>query len=124
MEQMKGITYKSYVEAMADTEKVPIETKSISSLKTGADIQYDDPLFIGVENKKEVLLDISKDSDGSMKPRTMDVFITPTITDLSASESLKAYEITLSFSYASLYQGVTKEYTNSIRFIKTAVSEY
>ena len=124
MEQMKGISYVKFTESMADTVNVPIETKGISSLITGAAIEYDDPLYIGVENKKEVMLDMREESDGTLTPITMDVYITPTLTDLFPSEAIQVYEITLSFRYGSLFRGVQTDYTNSIRFIKTSVSEY
>lgn len=123
MEQMKGISYNKFSESMADPVKVPIQTKGISSLKTGV-IQYDDPLFLNVENKKEVMLDIKEESDGTFTPITMDVFITPELTDLFPSEGLQVYEVTLTFRYESLFKGVTSGYKKSIRFIKTAVSEY
>ncbi len=124
MEQMRGLSFAEYRHAMADTVNVPFATKGISSLKTGADISYDDPLYIGIENKKEVVLDLIKDSAGNTTAMTMDMYINPTLTNLMATESLDAYEVTLSYKYESLYKGSSKEYTGSIRFIKTAVSEY
>lgn len=124
MEQMKGLTFAEYKNAVADTVKVPFATKGISSLKTGANISYDDPLFIGKDNWKEVVLDLVKDSTGNITAVTMDLSVSPTLTNLMTTESLDAYEVTLSYKYESLYKGSTKEYTGSIRFIKTAVSEY
>ena len=124
MEQMKGISYNKFKECMADPDNIPLDTKGISSLITGGPIEYDDPLYIGIENQKEVMLDIREESDGSLTPITMDVYITPTIVDLVPTEGIQVYEITLSFRYESLFKGVTSEYDNSIRFIKTAVSEY
>lgn len=124
MEQMKGISFKEYQEAMKDPDNVPIATKGISSLKTGTDIQYDDPLYLNKENKKEVLLDLLEASDGSLTPLTMSLYVKPTLTDLLPSTGLSIYEVTLEFRYESLFKGVNKEYSKSIRFVKTAVSEY
>ena len=124
MEQMKGLSYAEYQEAMAEPDKVPFSTKGISSIKVGADITYDDPLFIGIENKKEGLLDIQEDAAGVKTPITMDVFVTPRLQNLAATEGLEAYEVTLTYRYESIYKGVTKDYQGAIRFIKTAVSEY
>jgi prepilin-type N-terminal cleavage/methylation domain-containing protein len=124
MEQMKGISYYKFQEALADKTKVPIETMGISSLKTGTDIYFADPLYLDVENKKEVLLDLIEEKDGSFTPNTMNLYITPTITDITATEGLQVLEITLEFTYESIYNRSAKAYTNSIRFIKTSVSEY
>lgn len=124
MEQLRGLSYASYQNAMAEPDKVPFATKGISSIKTGDDISYDDPLYIGIENLKEVLLDIQEDESGKKTPITMNVYVEPTLRHLAAAESLEAYEVTLSYRYESIYKGVTKDYSGAIRFIKTAVSEY
>lgn len=124
MEQMRGLSFAEYKNAMADTVNLPFATKGISLLKTGADISYDDPLYIGIENKKEVVLDLITDSAGNTTALTMDVYINPTLKNLMTAEALDAYEVTLSYRYESIYKGSSKDYTGSIRFIKTAVSEY
>ena len=90
MEQMKGISYYRYKEAMADPINVPLETMGISALTT-TDIKYDDPLFLNVENEKEVLLDITKETDGSLTPTVMKVWVKPVLVDLGRSQRLRNY---------------------------------
>ncbi len=97
MEQMKGLPFEDYKNTMADPTKVPFETKGIDSLKTAKVIQYDDPLFAKQENKKVVLLDIDEDSGGTPRPLTMDLYITPEVQDISATEGLQVFEVTLTF---------------------------
>jgi len=123
MEQMKGLPFASYVQTMADPVNEPFDTKGIDSLKSATEIQYDDPLFVDKENRKEVLLDID-DSGGTPKPLTMDLYITPSVRDISVSEGLQVFEITMKYQYESIYDGDLRSYEGSIRFIKTAVSEY
>lgn len=124
MEQMKALSYIDYVRAMEDPTKVPFDTKGIDSLSKGKVIQYDDPLYAKQENKKVVFLDIEEADDGTLHPLTMDLYITPNITDISPTEGLQVFEITMTYKYNSLYDGSIKSYEGSIRFIKTAVSEY
>ena len=124
MEQMKGIPFNKFVDIMADPMNIPIGTMGISSLKTAKEIHYNDPLYVGTENKKVILLDIEEEPDGTLKSTTMDLFITPTITDILLSEGIEVFEITLNFKYKSVFNGSPKAYSNSIRFIKTSVSEY
>lgn len=97
MEQMKSIPYIKFVETMADPDNVPIETKSISSLKSAEVIQYDDPLYVNIDNTKKVLLDIFEESDGSLTPRTMEVVVKPTITDLGPLRVFKYLRSPLTF---------------------------
>ncbi|MCB1121934.1 MAG: prepilin-type N-terminal cleavage/methylation domain-containing protein [Verrucomicrobiae bacterium] len=124
MEQMKGINYEVYQNILADPENQPIPTMGISSLKTGKDIHFDDPLYLDVENKKEIVLDITEDTDGTLVPQNMEMYITPTIRDISTTEAIQVFEITLNFTYESIYNQEKKAYSNAIRFVKTAVSEY
>ena len=124
MEQIKGIPYFRFIEAMNDPNNIPLETKGISSLLSAEIIQFDDPLYVGLENKKQVLLDIKEDSKGLLTPLNMDLYITPELTNISDTTGIRVIEITLNFRYESLFKGVTKEYESDIRFIKTAVSEY
>ena len=121
MEQMKGLPFGDYKDTLADPSNAPFATKGIDSLKKAKVIQYDDPLYVKKENKKIVLLDIDEDTGGSL---TMDLYITPEVRDISVSEGLQVFEVTLSYKYDSIYDGSTKSYGGSIRFIKTAVSEY
>ena len=124
MEQMKGLSYEAYAQALADPTGTPFHTKGIDSLKTGEVIQFNDPLYIDQENKKQVLLDIDDSNAKAPKALTMDLYITPTVTDISTSEGLQIFEVTLKYQYDSLYDGSLKSHGGSIRFIKTAVSEY
>ena len=124
MEQMKGLPFADYKEVLANPVKNAFQTKGIDSLKTAKVIQYDDPLYLKTENKKSVLLDINEDEGGNLTPHTMDIYITPTMTDISATEGLQVFEVTLSYKYDSIYDGSVKSYSGNIRFIKTAVSEY
>lgn len=123
MEQMKGLPFGDYKDTLADPVKVPFQTKGIDSLKTAKVIQFDDPLYAKRENKKVVLLDIDE-SGGTPRPLTMDLYITPEVRDISATEGLQVFEVTLTYKYDSIYSGSVKSYEGSIRFIKTAVSEY
>lgn len=124
MEQMKGISYADFVEILADPKNKPIPTMGISSLKTGKDIHFDDPLYLDKENKKEIVLDITEEPDGTLVPHTMEMHITPGIRDITATEAIQVFEITLNFQYESIYNQEKKAYSSSIRFVKTAVSEY
>lgn len=125
IEQMRGISYATWQDILADPTKTPIPTKSVNILAASdSEVEVDDPLFLDRDNVKEVALDIIADEEQGQTLYTMAVTIVPTARDLLASEGIKAIDITLSFSYQSLYKGQTAAHEDSIRFVKTAISEY
>ena len=123
VEQLRGIPYAVWEEVLADPVNVPFPTKSVNILAT-EDIEVEDPLYLDQENLKEVVLDIITHEDQSQSLYTMDVTVTPTVTDLFPTEGIKAFDVTLDFKYKSLYTGYENEHARSIRFVKTAISEY
>jgi type II secretory pathway pseudopilin PulG len=125
IEQMRGISYSKWQEILADPVMIPIPTKSVNILATKAeDVEVDDPIYLDRENKKEVALDIITNENGSQSLYTMVVTIIPEATDLFALQDIKAVDITLNFTYESLYKGKMAAHKDSIRFVKTAISEY
>ena len=125
IEQMRGISYAKWQEILADPTKIPIPTKSVNVLATkGSEVEVNDPLFLDRDNTKEVALDIITTEEGNQSLYTMEVTIRPSAQDLFASEDLRAIDVTLNFSYESLYKGQVEAHKDTIRFVKTAISEY
>lgn len=125
IEQMRGISYPKWQEILADPINNPIPTKSVNILAASdSEVEVDDPLYLERENIKEVALDIITNEGESVSLYTMAVTIEPVAIDLLATEGIKAIDVTLTFSYESLYQGGVQSHKDSIRFVKTAISEY
>ena len=124
VEQIKGVQYHKLIEVLENPETHPIPTKSISSLTEGDEIQIDDVLSLNVENHKNILLDIIDNGNGEFESHTMDLFVTPTATNIINSAGIEVIEFTLNYRYESLFKGVGATHDGSVRFIKTSVSEF
>lgn len=124
VEQIKGIQYYKLLEALADPAITPLPTKSISSLTEGEEIQISDSLFLDQENYKEILLDIIDRGEGVYDTHTMDLYVTPTATNIINSAGIEVIEFKLNFRYESLFRGINTSHTGTVRFIKTSVSEF
>ena len=124
VEQIKGVQYTKLIEVMADPTAQPLPTKSISSLAESEDIQIDDPLFLNVENYKNILLDIIEKENGEFDSHTMDLYVTPRATNIIDTAGIDVIEFTLDYRYESLFKGIGAYHAGTVRFIKTSVSEF
>lgn len=124
VEQIKGVQYFKLLEAINDPTTIPLPTKSISSIATGTDIQISDTLFLNQENYKEVLIDLIDHGSGVYEEHTMDLYITPTVTNISSTAGIEVLEFRLGYRYESLFKGINASHAGTVRFIKTSVSEY
>jgi prepilin-type N-terminal cleavage/methylation domain-containing protein len=124
VEQIKGVQYHKLLEVIGDPVTHPIPTKSISSLTEGEEIQIDDPLLLNVENHKNILLDIIDKGNGEIESHTMDLYVTPTATNIINSAGIEVLEFTFDYRYESLFKGMGTTHDGSVRFIKTSVSEF
>jgi prepilin-type N-terminal cleavage/methylation domain-containing protein len=124
VEQIKGIQYFKLLESIEDPTAKPIGTKSISSLTEGDEIQLDDSLFLNQENHKNILLDIVNRGNGVREAHTMDLYVTPTATNILNTAGMEVIEFKLDYRYDSAFNGLNAEQTGTIRFIKTSISEY
>ncbi len=124
VEQIKGVQYHKLLEVLEDPAAHSIPTKSISSLAEGDDIQIDDELYLNVENHKNILLDIIDKGNGEFESHTMDLYVTPTATNIINSAGIEVIEFTLNYRYEALFKGMGATHDGSVRFIKTSVSEF
>lgn len=124
IEQIKGVQYYKLVECLNDPTTIPLPTKSISSLTEGEEIQISDTLYLNSENHKNVLLDIIDDGEGNLEAHTMDLYVTPTATNILNSAGIEVIEFILNFEYESLFKGINTRHSGAVRFIKTSVSEF
>ena len=124
IEQIKGIQYYKILESMDDPSNIPLPTKSISSLAEGEEIQISDDLYLGTENQKSVLLDIIDDGSGNLETHTMDLWVTPTASNILTTAGIEVIEFTLDYEYESLFKGINTRHSGTVRFIKTSVSEF
>lgn len=124
IEQIKGIQYHKLLEVLDDPENTPLATKSISSLNDSENIQVDDPLYLNIENSKEVLLDLIEDENGNLDTYTMQVYVTPTAKNILSTSGREAIEFKITFRYESVFQGVASSHTRNVQFLKTSITEF
>ncbi|HAV11948.1 MAG TPA: hypothetical protein DCX06_00420 [Opitutae bacterium] len=123
-EQIKSISYFAITSALENPTLNTIPTKSLS-LGAGQTAEIDDPLRFNERSLKKIVIDVEERADGSLNQRVMNMWITPTARDLrSAPEGLKAIEITLNFEWELVMSGFTKTNVDSIKLLKTDVTEY
>jgi|GEM_PF-1048165 len=136
LEQIKSISYSDLEEIAANPNTLPIPTKSIkysATIDTELEeegvveeddmIEIDDPLWVNQQNTKSVLLDLIEKGT-SIQEVSMDVVITPTLNNIFSSEGRKVVEITLDFSYTSIFGGGTITRNGSVRGLKIELSEF
>lgn len=126
-EQIKSIQYARIRQALNDpvNHSIPTESLSLGSQESLGDLKQEDPLTFGVEQEKEVIVDIEKDASGTERNRIMRMWITPRGDDLAASGSCwDSIEITIDFEWEVFTgSGFTRE-SGDVRVVKTNVSEY
>ncbi len=124
VEQIKGVQYFKLLESINDPTTIPLPTKSISSIATGDDIQLADTLFLNQENYKKVLIDLIDRGGGVFDEHTMDLYVTPVVTNINSTAGVQVLEFKLNYRYESLFKGINASHTGTVRFIKTSVSEF
>jgi len=140
LEQIKSLSYSKlkYIAANPSVEALPtksinyataIDTEYESATEEEAEdeefiIQVDDPLWLDQANIKTVLLDLQQRDNGSFNELTMDLSITPTLNDISASEGRKVIEITLDFTYSSIMGSGSMTRQGSVRGLKIELSQF
>lgn len=126
IEQIKSLSIGE-IKASIANNNIPLATVGISSTQTG-NIEIADPLLIGQANTKAILLDLLSDGQGGESSITINVYITPTINDLSNESiygvnALPAIEIILNFEYDALHLGTGQRLAGSLRIIKADITE-
>lgn len=123
-EQIKSIQYMTIEKALIDPETYSIPTKGLTQDATGS-MEFNDPLIFGERIGKEVVIDIEEVADGSYRPKKMMMWITTNGRNLiTESDEAKAIEITLSFDWTSANFGKEETQHDSIRIVKTDITEF
>lgn len=123
-EQIKSIRYEVIEDALADPSTHSIPTMSLSST-SGTLTEMNDPLIFGVRSEKNIVVDIEQLADGSERERIMEMWVTPTGTHLAGTgDNLDAIEITLYFEWMLSDKSITRSYDNTVKIVKTAISEF
>lgn len=121
LEQLKTMEYMN-LEASYANNSVALPTKALSYAGTAdeGDLEIDDPIYIGSETEKTVLIDIDVSDSDNPREITMPFFVTVTANDLSGS-SLEAMEISIDYRYTSPHMGSPKEMSGSVRSVITGI---
>lgn len=123
-EQIKSIRYEVIAQALEDPTNRSIPTMSLSTAD-GKLSELNDPLYFGVRSKKNIVIDIEELPDGTERERIMELWVTPTGTDLAKSgDDLEAIEITLYYEWVLSDKSIQRSYDSTIKIVKTSISEY
>lgn len=127
-EQIKGIRFNAIKQALEDPGETDIPTMSLSlgASEAGDDLEKEDPLVFGQKMLKEVVVDLEESESGEIDDeRIMRLWITPTGRNLRTEpEGLAAIEITLDYEWEFRDNRGTRTFEDSIKIVKTHVSEY
>ena len=125
-EQVKSISYGTIRNALADpvAYSIPTESLTLGVSESVGDINIDDPLTFGVPMEKEVVIDIEEQPDGSLKERTMTLWVLAQGRDLELETNCwDAVEITIDFAWEIMDgTGLTRK-SGEIKLLKTSISE-
>jgi len=123
-EQIKSIPYIVIDNAFRDPALFEIPTKSLSFGASGTS-EIDDYLVFNERMLKEIVIDVQKQKDGTLKERVMKMWITPKGRDLTKeNDELKVIEITLEFEWELVMAGFSKMNKETLKFVKTDITEY
>lgn len=121
LEQIKSMEYNRLEQSVA-SNTIPLPTKALSYIGSADEgtLEIDDPIYIGSEAKKEVLIDIANIDSYTPREISMPYYVTVFANDLS-STNLEAMEVVISFRYVSPHLAGTKEMSGSVRTVVTGI---
>lgn len=122
LEQIKALNSDQIEAALADPTKVPLETRSVSALATGADTQIDDFLYLDGINAKTVLIDLQERKNQSPREVTMDLWLDVDIA-VGTHQGARYYTTIIKFDYE--VRGIGKPVTREEEcWVRTGAGVY
>tara|TARA_B100000989_G_C19488614_1_gene448697 strand:+ start:521 stop:1066 length:546 start_codon:yes stop_codon:yes gene_type:complete len=119
LDQIRLMPAGTLNQSINNSKKYPLPTRGISE-DAKENIVKEDPLYLKQRNQKTIIIE-SETKDGKTKNRTMNLYLTPRITDLKPA--MNAYEIVLDFEYEARHLRGTSTRKGSLRFYKINLAE-
>jgi len=111
IEQIMSMEYQYLINAYYAPGSAPLPTKS--------DENTDDPLYLNVPNTKQITVDVDKDGNTS---KTLEIIVTPKLTNLSDSLNYNAMEITLEYEWEA--PGTSTPHKRALRIARSYVPTF
>lgn len=106
LEQIRSLALSQIKLSIANPSTTPLQTMNVLSLQSSSmpgDLNSNDYLYLNQSNSKTIKFDVNAANSSNPIYYTMQLLVTPTITDLSntsyGAQAIPAYAITLNFQY-------------------------